>query len=313
MYRKAALLAAVVAAFSSTPSAAYEFKIAFSVPQLANPWFRGVQQGMDKACEELGIKCDTVDAGYDAQKQVDDVTGMIAAGYNAILLTPIDANMMIDPVDKARQAGIPTASLAQTVPNTNLLYGMDEFNYGYTIGLQAAEWARDNLDCKAEVVMVTQDNVEAVKARGDGVEAALTETCPAIKVVVRKAGDNPELGSQIVSEALGDYPNINMAVCTNDSGCIGAYSAMVAGGKAGPRVGVFSGDATRECLELIRQPESIYRGTVDLNPFKGGYESTKILFRMANQGIPDSPEQEMLPYVPVLAEDVLSGHFVPTY
>ena len=49
---------------------------------------------------------------------------------------------------------------------------MDEYDYGHTIGEQAAEWIKDTLDGKAQVCIISQDNVESVIPRGDGVEEA---------------------------------------------------------------------------------------------------------------------------------------------
>lgn len=43
-------------------------------------------------------------------------------------------------------------------------------------------------------------------------------------------------------------------------------------GKEGEKYAVFSGDATDEALTYIAEEDSIYRGTVDLFPYKGGYE-----------------------------------------
>ena len=70
-----------------------------------------------------------------------------------------------------------------------------------------------------------------------------------------------------------EYPDLNVVVGTNDSGAIGGYQAMVNDGKEGEKYAVFSGDATDEALTYIAEEDSIYRGTVDLFPYKGGYES----------------------------------------
>lgn|GEM_PF-5926542 len=76
---------------------------------------------------------------------------------------------------------------------------------------------------------------------------------------------------------------------------------------------IFSGDATKEALALIAEEGSIYRGTVDLYPFKGGYESAKYLYEMATKGLPAEPKKVFLPYVPVPQEDVISGKYKPAY
>ena len=88
---------------------------------------------------------------------------------------------------------------------------------------------------------------------------------------------------------------------------------MVANNAVGPDRAVFSGDATRECLSLMQEPDSIYRGTVDLYPYKGGYEATKYLYEMVQNGIPAEQVKTQLPYVPVPQADLLSGKYKASY
>lgn len=290
-----------------------EIKIGFSVPQLANPWFVGVKMGMEKACSELGIQCIAIDAQYRLDKQIGDLENMITDKYDAIFTTAIDAHALEALFEDAKKKGIVTGSIAQTVPNSNLLYGMDEYAYGHAIGTQAANWAKNTLKCKGKAALITQDNVEAVKHRGDGIEDALKEICPDMQLVARQAGDNPAKGMEVIESVLQRHPDLNLVIATNDSGGIGGYQAMVVNGNTTDQHAVFSGDATREALALIQEEGSVYRGTVDLYPFKGGYESVKIMYDMIQNGIPAEQHVEMLPYVEVPQADVVSGKYQATY
>ena len=200
---------------------------------------------------------------------------------------------------------------SQAQDNVNLVYTLDEYDYGYTIGKQAAEYIRDVLGGKAKVAIISQDNVESVIPRGNGVEDAIKDIAPEAEIVARQAGDTPEGGLTIIESVLQSNPDLNVVVATNDSGGIGGYQAMVNAGKSGEQYGVFSGDATAECLALMELPDSIYRGTVDLFPYKGGYESAQILYRYVTEGIPAEQEIIMLPYVPVSRDALLSGEYVP--
>ena len=84
---------------------------------------------------------------------------------------------------------------------------------------------------------------------------------------------------------------------------------MVNDGKEGEKYAVFSGDATDEALTYIAEEDSIYRGTVDLFPYKGGYESAFYLYKYATEGIPEEQETVYLPYVKVPKADVLDGTY----
>lgn len=290
-----------------------EFKLGFSVPQLANPWFVGAKLGVEKACNELGIHCVTIDALYRVDKQVGDIERMIDENFDAILCTPIDAYALIHPFENAKKRGIAVGSIAQLVPNSTMLCGVDEYDYGVSIGTQAAAWAKDTLNCQGKAVLITQDNVTAAIARSNGIEDTLRRICPTINIVSREAGDYPEGGMGIVNAALQKYPDLNLVIASNDSGGIGGYQAMIANGKTGADRAVFSGDATREAIALMQDPDSIYRGTVNLYPFAYGHESAEVLYRQAIVGLPAKPETIKMSFAHVSKDAVVSGKYKSEY
>ncbi len=290
---------------------AKDIKLAYVSMNLANPWNIAVKKGFEAGCKDLGIQCISIDSQYKVDKQVSDLENLISDKYDGFTFTPIDPNATHDIVETAKAKGMATASIAQAQDNVNLVYTLKEYDYGNAIGTQAGQWFKDKLDCKGKIAIISQDNVESVIARGNGVEEAIKKICPDANIVSRQAGDTPELGLQIIESVLQVNPDLNMVVATNDSGGIGGYQAMVNNKAVGDDRAVFSGDATAECLALMKEENSIYRGTVDLFPYKGGYESAKILYKYVTEGIPADQETIYLPYVPVPKEDYLSGKYVP--
>lgn len=286
-----------------------DIKLAYVSMNLANPWNAMVKQGFEQACEDLGVTYQVIDSEYNVDTQLNALESLVNDGYSGFTFTPIDAQATIEIVDKANEAGIVTACIAQTQDNVKLSYTLDEYEYGHTIGEQAGEWIKENLDGKAQVCIISQDNVESVIARGDGVEEAIKEICPDVEIVSRQAGDTLEGGMDIVESVLAQYPDLNVVVGTNDSGAIGGYQAMVNAGKEGDEYAVFSGDATDEALTYISEENSIYRGTVDLFPYKGGYESAFYMYQYATEEIPEEQQTVYLPYVKVPKADVIDGSY----
>ncbi|MFQ6818275.1 MAG: sugar ABC transporter substrate-binding protein [Blautia sp.] len=286
-----------------------DIKLAYVSMNLANPWNAMVKKGFEQACEDLGVTYQVIDSEYNVDTQLNALESLVNDGYNGFTFTPIDTQATTEIVDKANEEGIVTACIAQTQDNVKLSYTLDEYEYGHTIGEQAGEWIKENLDGKAQVCIISQDNVESVIPRGDGVEEALKEICPDVEIVSRQAGDTLEGGMDIVESVLAQYPDLNVVVGTNDSGAIGGYQAMINAGKEGDEYAVFSGDATDEALTYISEEDSIYRGTVDLFPYKGGYESAFYMYQYVTEGIPEEQQTVYLPYVKVPKADVLDGTY----
>jgi ABC-type sugar transport system substrate-binding protein len=297
--------------FAGQKKEAADIKMAYVSMNLANPWCVAVKNGFEAACKELGVQGISIDSQYKVDKQVSDIENLLSDEYDAFTFIPIDPNATRGIVEEAKKRGIATASIAQPQDNAQLIYTLDEYNYGFAIGTQAGEWIRDNLGGKAKVAIISQDNVEAVIPRGNGVQEAISKLCPNVEFVSRQAGDTPEGGLKIIESVIQQHPDLNVVVGTNDSGAIGGYQAMVNAGAVGKDRAVFSGDATAECLALMKEPDSIYRGTVDLFPYKGGWDSAMLLYKWVTEGSPAQQETIMFPYVPVPQADLLSGKYVP--
>lgn len=298
---------------TDTGSDTSDIKLGYVCMNLANPWFVEVVDGIKAACDELGIEEPMiVDSQYDVDKQVSDCESLVNDGYDGIIVSPIDQNALNDVIEQAKSAGIITTCIAQSQDNVDFRYIADEYTYGAAIGENAANWINENLkDQKVvKVAIISQDNVEDVIARGDGVQETLEKMCPNVDVVARSAGDTAEGGLQIIEGVLASDSDLQVVVATNDSGGIGGYQAMMNAGFTGDDpVAVFSGDATDEALNAMKEENTIYRGTVDLQPYQSGYDTVMKIYDYITEGKPD--EQETAYYEPLIVPlaDLLDGTY----
>lgn len=289
-----------------------DIKLGFVCMNLGNPWFVEVKKGFEDACKELGVTGMVVDSQYDVDKQVSDLESLINDNYNGIMISPIDQNATQALVDKAKENNIAISCVAQSQDNSDMRYIVNEYEYGSIIGENAANWINENLKEleKVKVAIISQDNVEAVIPRGDGLQETLEKMCPNVEIVSRQAGDTPEAGMKIIEGVLQQTPDLNIVAAVNDSGGVGGYQAMVAAGFTGDdKVAVFSGDATDEALNAMKEENTIYRGTVDLYPYKAGFESAKKLFEYVQKGRPIEQEDIFLKPVAVPLKDLLDGTY----
>ncbi len=299
------------AAASAAPAAGGKIKIGMSIPQLANPYFVSVMNGVQAKCDELGYELIPVDAKYDVAKQVSDFENFANQGVNAVIACPIDSNALVPVVDKLKQQGIIVVSFAQVIENANSIFTLDEYKYGVVIGTNAAQWINDKLGGKAQVLIISQDNVEAVVQRGNGIQDTIEKLCPDSKVVARQAGDNPEKGMKIAEDVLQQYPDVKVITGNNDAGPLGAYEAIKAMGKNTADFYIGGGDATPEAIEKMKEKDSVYRATVDLEPYTTGVDCVSSIEDMLKNGIPEKAPVNLFNMTPVWQDDVVSGKFVP--
>lgn len=284
-----------------------EVTIGMSIPQLANPYFVSVMNGVQARCDELGWELTVVDAGYDVAKQVSDFENFGNQGVDAVIACPIDSNALVQVVDQLQEKGIMVVSFAQIIDNANAIHTLDEYTYGVAIGENAAKWINEKLDGKAQVLIISQDNVEAVVQRGNGIQDTIEKLCPDAEIVARQAGDNPEKGMEITENIMQQYPDVKVITGNNDAGPLGAYEAVLGMGKASDDFYIGGGDATPEAIEKMKEPNSIYRATVDLAPYVTGMNTVDSVLDMITNGIPDEAPVTYFPMDPVWQEDALAG------
>lgn len=294
-------------ASAETPAADSEVTIGMSIPQLANPYFVSVMNGVQDKCDELGFTLTVVDAGYDVAKQVSDFENFGNQGVDAVIACPIDSNALIPVVEQLHEKGVMVISFAQIIEDADAVFTLDEYTYGVAIGENASKWINEKLGGKAQVLIISQDNVEAVVRRGDGIEDTIKKLCPDAEIVARQAGDNPEKGMEITENILQQYPDVKVITGNNDAGPLGAYEAVIGMGKASEDFYIGGGDATPEAIEKMKEEGSIYRATVDLGPYDTGLGCVESVAEFLKNGIPDEAPVNYFRMDPVWQEDVLAG------
>lgn len=283
------------------------YKFAFSVMILDNPYFIAVKNGFEDRCKELGVESIVVDAKYDVAKQVSDIENMILSEVDAMMIAPIDQNALQILVETAKGEGIAIVAEAQPIDNAHGLYIVNEYEYGVAIGTNAATWINEKLNGKAEVIIISQDNVEPVIQRGNGIQDTIEKMCPGATIVARQAGDSPEKGMKIVESVLQTHPNVKVIVGNNDSGALGGYEAVKALGLNTPDFFVGGADATAEALAKMIEPDSVYRATVDILPYESGAYVADMLYRYVTEGTPVDQEIVWMTMTPVWQDDLLNG------
>ncbi len=244
-------------------------KIAYTVPDLSNTYFIEVANGVQERCDELGIEVVIHDGKTDIASQVTAFENFIAQKMDVIIVSPLDEQALIPSVEAAKEAGIIVIAANQNVAGVDAFLTVPEYEYGFTIGEHAGMWITDVLGGNAEVAIFDYPELESVIARGDGIQEGILSKAPNAQIVARQSANNPEKGMANMENILQANPNVEVLVCVNDAGALGAYEVVVAANKDSDNFYIGGLDATQEALNKISEG-SIYRATVDIQPFVSG-------------------------------------------
>ena len=229
------LVLPVLFAGGQKDSADGEYEIATVVKITGIPWFNRLEEGVDQAGDELGIKTYQIGpADADPAQQVKMVEDLIIKGVDAICITPNDAKALEPAFAKAKEKGI--AIITHESP--------DQAGKDYDVELiDNVKFGRHFWDMLVEymgdsgqyAIFVGSLTVPLHNLWADvGIEYA-KEKYPNLELVTERipCGEDQELSKQTTLELLKTYPDLKGIIGFGSLGPPGAAQALKEKGLAG--------------------------------------------------------------------------------
>ena len=227
-------------------SAAEKYKIYLSMSYIGNDW-QDEAAKMVKAMAAAPEYKDKVDlkvqvAGPNAQKQIQQINAMVAAGAKAIIVYPISPTALNEAVKAACDKGVIIVAYDGIIEepcayNTHV----DQYEWGKV----TAEWLAKKLDGKGNIVMITGVNGISVDTLRNKAAREVFAKYPDIKIVAEANG----MWSQAVART-----ELNKIVATHpwdtidglwmQAGCYTAFSMQSEAGIPDDKLKPCAGEGT---------------------------------------------------------------------
>jgi ribose transport system substrate-binding protein len=192
--------------------------------------------------------------GIDDAKKIAAIENYVAAGVDVIICQVGNPEATKPAMEAAQAAGVKFISYDMDTEGSDAFFGVNNSDFGYAIGKNAAEWINATFDAEQEVKvgMTNYPPLQFLVEREQGIEQALSEISPNATIVVRAQGGFKDEGFSAGEAWVQSQPDLNVVVGINDDGVLGVYEAFKAAGKAdSDTIGFFGGDATQEACALI--------------------------------------------------------------
>ena len=157
-------------------------------------FIEGVGHGLSLAAGDRKLEYQVAVANNDAAKQVEHVETFLAAKVGALTAAPVDPTQLSLSLQRFMWAG-GYVSTVVAPPATSLL-NAPQYLTGKTLGDAAAAYINDQLDGKAEVVLLTQDSIEFLAPRFVAIREVL-ERHPRRKHCRRHFSDPRKQGGRV--------------------------------------------------------------------------------------------------------------------
>lgn len=300
MQRRTLLGASALALLAlARPLAAQDgMSMGYTAIDLTNPYFIALTDGMQARADELGIALTIHDGKSDPASQVSAIENFVVQQMDAILASPVDPQALEPLVEQIHAASIPLISVAQGVPGSDAFLGLDEREYGLSIGRIAGQYIVDNMGGQAEVAILTYPELAPVILRGEGIRDGILEVAPEAEVVAEQSAATPETGAAAIEAIMQAHPGVRVVAGINDAGVLGAYEALAGMGVPTEEFALFGLDATPEALARMREG-GMYKATVDIAPFDAGRAAIDLAVQVIESGpVPEMIVQAMVPVTP---------------
>lgn len=250
------LLAGVCCATAlAAPVQADTLKIGMSFQELNNPYFVTMKQALEDAAKTIGAEVIITDARHDVSKQINDVEDMLQRGIDILLLNPTDSVGVQSAVISANKAGVVTVAIDAQADGP-----LDSFvgSKNYDAGLLACKYLAENIGGKGEVAILDGIPVVPILERVRGCNDALNEF-PDIRVVAKQNGKQErDMAMTVTENMLQANPNLAGVFSVNDTGALGALTAIES---SGLDVKLVSVDGAPEAIKAIQKSGSKFIAT----------------------------------------------------
>jgi ABC-type sugar transport system substrate-binding protein len=242
------------------------------------PYFQEILKGIQQSAGKLGWKVNSSFANNDPKQQIDQIQNAVTTQPNAMVVIPIDENAIIPPVQQAKSAGVPVATMGDNLGPAGQDAQLFFIGVNYeTMGAQKAQWLVDQLKGQGTVGFIHGiRGLNFTEAQNRGAMAVFKKN-PGIKIVDGgyTGAFTSDAGLKQSENLLTRNPNLNAIYFDNDDIALGGIQALKERNIPPSKVIVIGTDGGPAALKAVQAGTLDY--TISLCGFKQGKDVIGVL------------------------------------
>jgi serine/threonine protein kinase/ABC-type sugar transport system substrate-binding protein len=238
---------------------------------------------------DYGLDLRIYDSEEDTYRQITQIEKARIDGAKALIICPLDPNLIQNAVESARDAGILILPIHSELEYYQPIHlEGDNYLIGFKPGVYAGELAQRELNGQANVVILDYPTVPSIVERANGLEAGIKQAIPDANIIGRFLGATPENGENSVRELIEDGLDFNVVLSINDAGAFGAIKALEEADIDPASVIITSVDAEVLAQQYIRE-DYYMRGSVEVGRERMSRTVVDLIVKMlAGSTLPDT-------------------------
>ena len=214
---------------NNTGDANDEILIVHACTNLATEHGTNQDNAMKAYCEELGLDYRTVDAGNDAQKQVEQLESLIAEGEaDAIISGPVDSAMELETYRAVVEAGIPVIILGTALEGIG---ASNVLSPDFVAGEMEMQKLCDMLGGEGNVALLLGPLGSSYQLERSAGYQKVLDANPGLKVVFEEPANwSREEAMVLMENWLQTGTEIDAVCAHNDEMAVGAMNVLIDAG-----------------------------------------------------------------------------------
>lgn len=212
--------------------------------------------------EAAGYEFLSDDPQWNIQNQVSDWQSWIVRGdLRALMGAPVQTDSMFAVTQEANAAGVPVLGYSTEWDGVEAALLIDNYEDGVTLGKAAGEWIVEHYGSeKIPVFLYSNYETDLGIDRSEGVKDGLAEAGAKLDFSESSTLSVKDSYDAAVNQLTAN-PETKVWLGTGSDQMIGAYRALMDHGVSADDEGYALGalDATNESLDIIEEPDSIWR------------------------------------------------------
>ena len=206
-------------------------KIGYSPLSTQLEYFQRVILGMQRKCDENGIKLLIDDPQLDLNKQVTGLENLLTAGAQSLVICCLDPVAVEAAVDEAHAKGVSVVSHVSTFEGADVYVGLNEYEFGFAGGETfALEFQKVNSGMAYIANLDANTLGEGLVQRNNGLIDGFKKHFPDAKVVAQSTAFDEAKALEVFEAMLQANPEINVMLPNNDPAAYGVIAAVEGAG-----------------------------------------------------------------------------------
>jgi ABC-type sugar transport system substrate-binding protein len=225
--------------------------IAVDLPFVQADVYPPLIAGAKQEAAKRGYKILESSSQLDLSHELNELNTWIPENIAAITAYPLDLKSFGPVVKKAHQHNEVFVAYGSPVPGADGSTLFNDPQAAVLIGTAAAAWAHKKLGGKANVALLTQNELQTNKARIDATIKQMQKLAPGAKVIAQAEAAAAPDALKATQSLLSAHPEINMMICINDQDLIGVGQALKQARRAASSVWAGGFDGSKAAMEAI--------------------------------------------------------------